>query len=195
MLIQASSLDVSGWKMRLGKGTFACTVQQSDRHKCPLFDWPDAENIIVLLPCILCSSKHLDLLVFGFFHTSSYLWLLSLVAGISSLFCFSVMFFWVMTEVKSHQHVFFLSSECFSLSVSSVPEVLCMAKKMKKIIEVKRILEMQRFLWVLIQIAVLLKKKSHQNLESILTSNHFCLSYMKENQFLFQISFYWNPHV
>lgn len=97
----------------LENGTFACTVQLSDKHRCAPFDGPEAEQAIVLLHFILYSSKHLDLLHL-FLH-----WQLRL-DFISSCWCFFLALFfcyilvvWVMTEVKSYQHVFFF----FSLTV------------------------------------------------------------------------------
>lgn len=110
-LVRLSLTGVFDWKMWLGNGTVAYTAQLSDKHRCATFDWP--EKAIILLYVILYSSKHFDLLHLS--YSGSYVWILSVAAGDSSWFCFSILVVWVMTEVQSYQHVFFFFSyDCFS---------------------------------------------------------------------------------
>lgn len=100
-------------------------VQLSDKHRWAPFDWPDAENAIVLLHFILYSSKYLDLL--HLFYTGSYVWLLAVAAGVSSWLCFSVTFWLSELCLKLNRISIFPSS----LLNISVPEVLCMAGEKK----------------------------------------------------------------
>lgn len=165
--------------MWLGNGTVAYTAQLSDKHRCATFDWPD--KAIILLYVILYSSKHFDLLHLS--YSGSYVWILSVAAGDSSWFCFSILVVWVMTEVQSYQHVFFFFSyDCFS-AWSSV----WLGKKKKRMKNNKdsesTMISMPSNLN-----CNFAKKPAPESLESILTSKHLCL-------LLFQMSFCWNSHL
>lgn len=97
-----------------------------------------------------------------FFTLAAKVWILSVAAGVSSWLCFSVTFLlselWLMLN-----RISMLSSS--SLLTVSVPQVLCMAGggKKKEELTIKRILQVQCFPLLLIQIVILLKKP-HQNL-------------------------------
>lgn len=175
--------------MWLGNGTFACTVQLSDKHRCAPFDWPDAENAIVLLHFILYFSKCLDSLHLS--YTGSYNRILSVAAGISSWLCFSVTFWLSELWLKLNRISMFSSS---SLLTVSVPEVLCMAGE--KRIKNKKDSE-SAMLSVTFNSNCNFAKNNPtpESLQSILASKHLCLSHLQEKLLLFQISFCWNPHV